>query len=80
MNHDQSLAEGLFYVYGQVIEIEGIGPDFEARASGTDGFTLLHKPCWQEVERFGEEAQTVAIIAAQEAHECHAQSGGAGVE
>lgn len=77
---DKELAEAFEEVYGPVINIEGLNPDFQARGKGNDGFTLLHLPCANVVTRFGEQAETNAIIAAQEAHECHAQSGGAGVE
>lgn len=80
MTHDESLTEGLLRAYGPVIRIENIGPDFEARgAGGTDGFTLLHKICGNKVAHFGEEATPEAIVAAQNNHECPAQSAGAGV-
>lgn len=79
MDNNESLAESLSKAYGAVIRVEGVGRDFEARGSGTDGFTLLHKSCWNVVARFREEAQPDAIVAAQNAHECSAQSAGAGV-
>ncbi|OGG13099.1 hypothetical protein A2875_00140 [Candidatus Gottesmanbacteria bacterium RIFCSPHIGHO2_01_FULL_46_14] len=80
MTSGESLAESLLKAYGQVIYVEGLGQDFEARGAGTDGFTLLHKRCWRVVGRFGEQAQSDAIAAAQKGHECPALSSGAGVE
>lgn len=72
--NNKSLEKRLQGLYGPIIVVECLKPDFEARGEDNDLFVLIHKPCLSPVARFSRLAQSDIIVNAQNDHICPEES------